>query len=527
MGRYLSPTKVTTTSPHPSASLVSPRHLPLTTGDRYDVADDAEARAQIAEARTWANMERTGSSIPAAPTLSERVVEQARKERADQQRHVEREALLARLQADVSLLSQRNEHLMETNQSAALQSEALAAEVARLQAEHAAVVAELRAQTAASQEEAARATSQLRDPAWVVRQNQALVATLENERVSAVSAEEKASMLQITLEEERLEWELERERLKTEVARLRGERRRAHVGPDGEEAIWEEMERAVAGAQAERDKAQAENRRLRLAAGGEHGDHRHEGPGLNPWQSKVEVLRREVQRSEHARGRLQAEVDGLKKAQRSMLVNKRQAVAGHARVRELQSRLEAREKELVERGLAVREAEASAEDVGDQLRRTREHLDHMALENKEQRQDIKALREQVLMLKMELTEERGGASRVAISGEGPPRGESRALELLKQLQNHIPRFSRGEEIADRLVSELNVLQRQRVAMQERERSLMGLAALGVEAGTAARAAKDELPATREEILPLRMATPHRQTLLRYAGNGLDAVVDRS
>ena len=77
------------------------------------------------------------------------------------------------------------------------------------------------------------------------------------------------------------------------------------------------------------------------------------------------------------------------------------------------------------------------------------------------------------------------------------------------------------------MSELNVLQRQRVAMQERERSLMGLAALGVEAGTAARAAKDELPAPREEILPLRMATPHRQTLLRYAGNGLDAVVDRS
>lgn len=90
-------------------------------------------------------------------------------------------------------------------------------------------------------------------------------------------------------------------------------------------------------------------------------------------------------------------------------------------------------------------------------RHTRPHR-----ENREQRGDIKSLREQLFRLKMELQVSRSSLGVGPVPrplGEGPARGESRAMALLKQLKGQVPRFTRAEEIIDRLVAEINYIAR--------------------------------------------------------------------
>lgn len=141
------------------------------------------------------------------------------------------------------------------------------------------------------------------------------------------------------------------------------------------------------------------------------------------------------------------------------------------------------------------------------------------------------MREQIFNLR--LAGDRGGplagAAMVRPIGEGPPRGETRALELLKQLQGHLPRYTRAEEILERLISEINYIARERQAMHEREKLLVQVASAATEQGMQVFTSQREAGAPASPYAPaVAQETPLATTpRVRYSGRGMQAVTGRT
>lgn len=227
------------------------------------------------------------------------------------------------------------------------------------------------------------------------------------------------------LQEFRLTRELAADETRVQALALRQQMRAVALASAGDAAeVFEAYERDLEEAMRERDALELENRRLRVAQAGEAGPRGPGAPlaattsGLRLGRAvgrdaKVDVLRRELARATEERDALRHDLDAARKAQRALLVNRRQARAAHQRLREMQESLAARERDLVEQALVragegvaqpqiaaractqmmvrcarvrlpsrrpqrCKEAEAVAEETLEQMARMEEHLNAMA-----------------------------------------------------------------------------------------------------------------------------------------------------
>ena len=259
--------------------------------------------------------------------------------------------------------------------------------------------------------------------------------------------------------------------------------------------------------------------------------------GKAPADERERATRRALRRVEAERDRLLAERDGADRTRELLRLAKVGRQQAEKRCNALLSELNEQRAATRQAGLRAQECAAAAEEA---LRaraaaelerdRTREARRSLAA-------DVDALRRQVLRLRVDARDGRGGASGPgrwarppgaewgpgatpglrpgpfsgvgAPTGEGPPRGVDRALELLKTLRSHVPRYTPAWDASERLVSELNLVGRERDEMRDREACLVDAAArarLGLPAGFGGNAGTGDADASAGADAEVKWAT---------------------
>eukprot|EP00873_Tetraselmis_striata_P000297 jgi/Tetstr1/420561/TSEL_011651.t1 len=312
-----------------------------------------------------------------------------------------------------------------------------------------------------------------------------LIDLLEQERRTVEKLQDKLQQAESLMTEVSTEYEVKLDGFRQENVTMRSRCRRLQAETEFQ-SLFDDYEREISSVQAEMSALRGENSELlklvsRLQASGSAGlsPPGDASPGAGG-PNKIQELQQKLRRSEGERTRLAKELGEMKKNSRAARVHRSQAEDTMRRVQELQRKLDYKEQQVQQRGLAAADAVGRAEMMEVEMARLRDVNSRVTEENRQLKRSVGSLEEIVSKLRQPrrqaLQEANLPAYETASPGANGRRtraGQARAVELLQQLERHLPGKSpKVEQIVGRLLDEIMAYAKDRDKAAEREEALM-------------------------------------------------------